>query len=219
MGPSNMGAQHFKYCSVFILVVVTATNANLNKLLSDELVEKCGRNGDNNHGIHRCLKNEIKTFCENDGNLTINATRHLNEVGQIFCDMMENGKRNKKFNRKLKRKRNRLIPASVIDNCLDAEAMDGSGDNADGDCIQKGLEVYCGELELNSAESSEDVPFDMPICSCYSQQGRRNMRQCIKDQKKKFCEETENKDTFECKRMKTCGSFGGRQFRACVTKL
>jgi len=214
-----MGTQNFMYCSAFILVVVTATNANLNKLLSDELVEKCGKNGDNNHGILRCLKNEIKSFCENDVNLTINATRNLNEVGQVFCDMMENGKRNKKFNRKLKRKRNRLIPASVIDNCLDVEAMDGSGDNADGDCIQKGLEVYCGELELNSTESSEDVPFDMPICSCYNQQGRRNMRQCIKDQKKKFCEETENKDTLECKRMKTCGSFGGRQFRACVTKL
>jgi len=220
---SNMGTQMLKYCSVFILFAITATNANLNNILSDEVVEKCATYGDNSHGIHRCLKNEIKNFCDEDSNLNINGTRHLDEVGQVFCDLMGNGKRHKhrsyfKKHKKHQRRHNKLIPLSVRDNCLD---IDGSGDDDsnDDDCIQKELEAYCGALELNSTDSNEDMPFDMPICSCYNQQGRRNMKQCIKDQKKKFCEEQDNKDTFECKRMKECGSFGGRQFRACAEKL
>merc|ERR1712038_1759187 len=73
--------------------------------------------------------------------------------------------------------------------------------------------------ELNSTDANEPLPFDTPICSCYNQQGKRDMKQCIKEQKQMFCLQPDNYNSFECKRMNKCGNLGRQQFRTCVKEL
>ena len=213
-----MGTKYFLYSVVVISVIIATTNANLSKILSDGLVRECQKHEGNSIRIQRCLKNEIKKFCGDDGDNIINGTAYLNEVDQTFCNMMENGKKNRKYQRRLKRKNNRLIPSSVKEKCLDIDGVGGDS-NTEDDCIQTELGSYCGEIELNSTDSNETLPFDTPICSCYNQHGRRNMKQCIKEQKQMFCLKPDNNDSFECKRMNKCGSLGRQQFRACVKEL
>lgn len=212
-----MATNCLNYCFVFILFVIAAVNANLRKILSDELIAECQKYEDTNNGIHRCLKNEIKVFCENDGDISINGTFLLNNVEEAFCILMENGKRNKKLHRRQKQKHNKFIPSSVKQKCFGIDLIDD--DNTEDDCIQEELKNYCKTLEPNSTALGDDTPFGTPICSCYSKQGKRNMKQCIKEQKKEFCLVPENKETFECRRMKKCGHLGGLQFRSCVKTL
>ena len=133
-----MGTKYFLYSVVVISVIIATANANLSKILSDELVRECQKHEGNGNRIQRCLKNEIKKYCEGGGDNIVNGTFYINEVDQKFCDMMENGKKNQRFQRRLKRKNNRLIPSSVKEKCLEIDGVDGDS-NTEDDCIQTEL--------------------------------------------------------------------------------